>query len=142
MNQLDKFQPLIGKFGVELLSDAFNIQSFLQPAGDLQHIDIAGLIKLGYIHEHGAELAQEQVAWLTVHVQVLAGDRAFSIAFDPIPKALRALTIEKDQQVFIEEFCCIAVDSGAQLSIGQRPRGRSHFEDNDPRQLGDGSQGE
>ena len=109
--------------------------------GDFGDGDVALGVEFADVHDHRGELAQEQVAGLAFDVKMVAGVGFAGLALDPIPKALRAVLIEEDEQVFDVLLGDLFLDGGARLRVGDARSGRD-FEHDDAGKLRDRCAGE
>ncbi len=87
---------LLLEFAVEALSDSLDIERGFQATRNVGDGDVALCIQFANVHDHRRELAEKKIARLAFDVEVVAGIDLCALAFDPIPKALRAPGIDED----------------------------------------------
>ena len=121
-DQLQKRDVLVLKIAEELLGDALDIEGRLKPPCHIDDADVSLGVEIGKVEHHLVELAEEEVAGLALEVKVIARDLLTVLPLDPVPEALRPLSVHEDQEVLVVELGDLFVDAGAGLGVRDRRR--------------------
>ena len=117
---------------VEALGDALDVECLLEAPSDFGDGYVTGFVQLAHIDDHGRELAEEEVAGLAAHVEVIARVGLPVLPLHPVPEALGALPVGEDEQVLVVQCSDFLVQRCAGLGGGDRAVVSSDLEDQDP----------
>ena len=93
-------------------------------------------IKVGEVEYHLAQFSQEQVSGLTIAEQVFPSQGLSVLPLNPVPKALRTIAVDENQQVLVMPFGDLFVNGRSHFRVGDLTLCRLDFKHNGARQFG------
>ena len=108
---------LIGKLAIELLCNPLDIKGISKTTGNLCDRYIPCFIELADINDHCSKLAEEQVAWLSLYIDMITGINLFIFSLNPVPDTLRTYAIYKYQKIFMMVFGYVFINGSPLLCI-------------------------
>jgi hypothetical protein len=136
-DQLQERDVLFLKIAEELLGDAFDVEGGLQPPCNFDNADVSFGVEIGKVEDHLVELAEEEVARLTFEIEVIARDLLTVLPLDPVPEALRSLSVDEYQEVLVMEFGDFFLNARACLGVWDRALVSFDLQYDGPGQFGD-----
>jgi hypothetical protein len=101
LNQFEEGDVQFLEFAEEPFGYPLDVQGLFQPVGDLDDTDVALVVKLAQVKHDLAKLAQKEIAGLALAINVIARIGLAFLPFDPVPEALGAVLVDKNQHIFV-----------------------------------------